>query len=179
MVSSILYTGLIVATSVERLLELRVSKRHTRWSIEQGGQEYGQGHYPFMVVLHTGLLLACVAEVWLLGREFDPYIGYPMLIIAVLCQIGRWWCIRTLGPRWNTRVFIVPGLPPVRSGPYRWVNHPNYLIVATEGLVLPLIHGSVITASVFTVLNAALMVVRIRCENRALAKLPRSEESPS
>lgn len=96
-----------------------------------------------------------------------------MLVLVVAAQGLRWWCITALGPQWNTQVIVVPGLSPVTRGPYRlrWLRHPNYVAVAVEGAALPLVHGAWITALVFTVLNAALMVVRIRCEEAALASL--------
>ena len=172
MVSLYVYAVFIALTGIERLIEVRLSNRHAAWSFEQGGKEFGRGHYPFMVVLHTGLLLACVVEAWWLERTFDPALGYSMLALAVLCQAGRWWCIQSLGQRWNTRVIIIPGLPPVQRGPYRWIRHPNYVIVALEGAALPCIHGAYGTAIAFSILNAGLMVVRIRCENNALATLP-------
>jgi methyltransferase len=124
-----------------------------------------------MVALHTGLLIACPAEVWLADRPFVPALAWPMLAVLAGAQALRWWCIHTLGPRWNTRVIVVPGLPLVTGGPYRWrwLRHPNYVAVVAEGLALPLVHTAWITATVFTVLNAVLLTVRIRCENRALA----------
>ena len=166
------YVGLIALTGLERLFELRQSLRNRRWSLARGGTEVGAGHYPVMVVLHTGLLVGCVAEVLLLHRSFDPRIGVPMLVVAALCQGLRWWCITTLGPRWNTRVIIVPGLPRITGGPYRFLRHPNYVAVVLEGLALPLIHGAWLTALLFTVANAALLTVRIRVEERALRSLP-------
>lgn len=167
-----LWLGLIALVAVERLVELVVSKRNAAWSLERGGVEYGFGHYPVMVVIHTGLLLGCVAEVLLADRPFLPALGLPMIVVAIGCQLLRWWCITTLGPRWNTRVFIVPGLPRVVDGPYRWMNHPNYVAVVTEGLALPLIHTAWITAATFTITNAALLAWRIRVEDQALATLP-------
>ena len=124
-----------------------------------------------MVVLHTGFLIACAAEVVLFQRPFIPWLGWPMLAVAVGCQALRWWCITTLGERWNTRVIIVPGANRVTGGPYQWLNHPNYVAVVLEGVALPLIHTAWLTALGFTVLNAALLSVRIRCENEALTKL--------
>ncbi|MYZ35339.1 MULTISPECIES: isoprenylcysteine carboxyl methyltransferase family protein [unclassified Streptomyces] len=162
------YTVLVLAVGAERVAELVVARRNMRWSLERGAVERGQGHYPPMVVLHTALLLGCLAEVWLTGRSFVPALGWTMLAVAVAAQGLRWWCIRTLGPRWNTRVLVVPGLPLVTGGPYRLLRHPNYVAVVAEGLALPLVHGAWITALLFTVLNAALLTVRIRCENRAL-----------
>ncbi|MBU7597139.1 isoprenylcysteine carboxyl methyltransferase family protein [Streptomyces sp. P38-E01] len=162
------FTALVLLVGVERLVELVVSKRNTRWSLERGGVEHGFGHYPPMVVLHTGLLLGALLEVGLADREFSPALGWTMLLLVVASQGLRWWCIHTLGPRWNTRVIVVPGLPLVAGGPYRLMRHPNYVAVAVEGLALPLVHGAWITGAVFTLLNAALMVVRIRCEDDAL-----------
>lgn len=169
--TAVWYTLLVAATGLERLVELVVARRNAAWSFARGGVEYGQGHFPFMVMLHTGFLIGCVAEVWLLDRPFDPRIGYVMLLLAVGSQGLRWWCITTLGRQWNTRVIVVPGLAPVTGGPYRLIAHPNYVAVAVEGLAIPLIHGAWITAAAFTVLNAGLMVVRIRTENAALATL--------
>ncbi|MFD1939427.1 MULTISPECIES: isoprenylcysteine carboxyl methyltransferase family protein [Nonomuraea] len=159
---------------VERLAELVVARRNARWSMERGGRVYGQGHYPWMVALHTGLLAGCLLEVYLAGRPFIPVLGWPMLVLVVAAQALRWWCVRALGPRWNTQVIVVPGLPLVRGGPYRFdrLRHPNYVAVVVEGVALPLVHTAWITALVFTVLNAVLLAVRIRCENAALATLP-------
>jgi methyltransferase len=123
-----------------------------------------------MVALHTGLLLACLAEVWLLERPFLPWLGWPMLVLVLASQALRWWCITTLGPRWNTRVIVVPGLPLVARGPYRRLHHPNYVAVVVEGFALPLVHSAWLTALAFTVLNAVLLLgFRLPCENRALA----------
>ncbi|MEY9852599.1 methyltransferase [Leifsonia sp. EB41] len=164
------YTVLILATGAERIAELVVSARNARWSFARGGVEYGRAHFPPMVALHTGLLLACLAEVWLLDRPFLPWLGWPMLVLVLASQALRWWCIATLGPRWNTRVIVVPGLPLVERGPYRWLRHPNYVAVVVEGFALPLVHTAWITALAFTVLNAVLLLAfRLPCENRALA----------
>lgn len=171
MSSAVLYTAFIALTAVERGLEVRLSKRHAAWSFARGGREVGAEHYPFMVVLHTGFLIACVAEVWLLHRAFVPMLGWPLLAVALAAQGLRWWVIRTLGPRWNTRVIIVPSLPRIEGGPFRYLRHPNYLAVVTEGLALPLMHGAWITALTFTALNALLLRVRIRVEDQALAQL--------
>ena len=122
-----------------------------------------------MVALHTGLLVGCFLEVAVAHRPFLPALGWPMLAVVLLAQGLRWWCIATLGVRWNTRVIVVPGLPLVTAGPYRILRHPNYVAVVAEGLALPLVHTAWVTATVFTVLNAALLTVRIRCEDRALA----------
>jgi methyltransferase len=168
MSSETLYTLLILAVGVERLAEVVVSKRNAAWAFAHGGVESGRSHYPVMVVLHTGFLLACLAEVHLADRPFEPGLGWTMLAVVVACQAVRWWCIVTLGHQWNTRVIVVPGLPLVRSGPYRFLPHPNYLVVVVEIAALPLVQSAWVTAVVFTVLNAALLSVRLRVERRAL-----------
>ncbi|MFC7403571.1 isoprenylcysteine carboxyl methyltransferase family protein [Georgenia alba] len=168
MTGELLFTVLVLAVGGERLAELRVSRRNAAWSLARGGVESGAGHYPVMVVLHTGLLLGALTEVWLRRPDVPVELAAPMLALALGAQALRWWCIATLGPRWNTRVIVVPGMPLVASGPYRWIRHPNYVAVVIEGFALPLVHAAWITAAVFTVANAFLMVVRIRAENRAL-----------
>lgn len=164
-----LYLTVVALTAFERLAELVVSARHARWSFARGGVESGRGHFPAMVVLHTALLVACVVEVLLADRPFLPWLGWPALALVVASQALRWWCIGTLGPRWNTRVIVVPGLPLVRNGPYRWFSHPNYVAVVVEGVALPLVHTAWVTALAFTVLNAVLLLrFRIPAEERAL-----------
>ncbi|MGW8565491.1 isoprenylcysteine carboxyl methyltransferase family protein [Isoptericola sp. NPDC055881] len=164
-----LYVALVAATALERLAELVVSARNARWSFARGGAESGRGHFPAMVALHTGLLVACVVEVVALDRPFLPWLGWPMVVLVLASQGLRWWCIATLGPRWNTRVIVVPGLPLVHGGPYRWFRHPNYVAVVVEGFALPLLHSAWITAVAFTVLNAWLLLgFRIPSEERAL-----------
>ena len=165
------YVLLVAAVGVERLVELVVAQRNLAWSRMRGGVEFGAGHYPVMVVLHTGLLFGALAEVYLLHRPFLPWLGWPMLAIVVAAQALRWWCITTLGRQWNTRVVVVPGAPRVAGGPYRLIPHPNYVAVIAEGVALPLVHTAWITALVFTVLNAALLSTRITTENNALARL--------
>lgn len=167
------YLLLVLLVGAERLAELVVARRNTRWSLARGGRVFGRRHYPWMVALHTGLLAGCLLEAGLADRPFVPALGWPMLALVVAAQSLRWWCITSLGPQWNTEVIVVPGLSLVARGPYRlaWLRHPNYVAVAVEGAALPLVHGAWVTAVVFTALNAALMVVRIRCENQALATL--------
>lgn len=121
-----------------------------------------------MVVAHTCLLIAAPAEVWLLHRPFLPWLGWPMLAVVLLAQALRWWCVATLGRQWNTRVVVVPGLPLVHRGPYRWLRHPNYVAVVAEGVALPLVHTAWLTALGFTAANLVLLAVRTRVENAAL-----------
>ncbi len=163
------YFVLVAAVAVERLVELVVSTRHARWAFARGGVEYGAGHFRVMAGVHAALLVACVAEVAVADRPFLPWLGWPMLALVLAAQALRWWCVATLGNQWNTRVIVVPGLPLVTRGPYRWLRHPNYLAVTVEVAALPLVHTAWVTALVFTVANAAVLSVRIPVEERALA----------
>jgi methyltransferase len=169
MTSLVLFTIFVALVGVERIVELVVSVRNAARSLGRGGIEYGRAHYPWMVLLHTGLLVGAVAEVWLRRPAFVPELGWPMALVVLAAQGLRWWCIATLGTQWNTRVIVVPGLSLVRRGPYRWISHPNYVAVVAEGVALPLVHSAWITCVAFTALNGWLLTVRIRVENDALS----------
>jgi methyltransferase len=164
------FAALVGAVGLERLAELAVARRNERWARQRGAVESGRGHYPLIVALHSGLLAGALAEVWLAQRPFVPVLGWPALGLVIAAQALRWWCIAALGHRWNTRILVVPNLPLVERGPYRLVDHPNYVAVVVEGAALPLVHTAWLTAALFTVLNAALLSVRIRAENRALRR---------
>jgi len=163
-----LFALLIAVVAAERLVELVVSQRNARWSRQHGGVETGQAHYPAMVALHAGLLVGSLTEVWLRDAEVGVGIWAPMLVLVCASQALRWWCIATLGRRWNTRVIVIPGMALEARGPYAWLSHPNYVAVAVEGAALPLVGGAWVTAVVFTMANAVLMTARIRVENEAL-----------
>ena len=163
-----LYGAFLGAVVVERIVELLVSKAHADALLRRGAVEYGRGHYPWMVALHTAFLAGCALEPLVAHRPFVPALGYPMLALALGAQALRWWAIRTLGVHWNTRVIVVPSSRRIVAGPYRFFPHPNYVAVVVEGFALPLVHTAWITAVVFTVLNAGLLTVRIRAENDAL-----------
>lgn len=164
------YALLVLAVAAERVAELVVARRNAAWTLARAGVEHGRGHYPVMVALHTGLLVCCLLEPLLADRPFLPALGWSMLALVLLAQALRWWCIGTLGPYWNTRVIVVPGARLVGAGPYRFLRHPNYLAVVVEIAALPLVHSAWVTATVFTVANAVLLAVRVRCENAALTQ---------
>lgn len=168
------FVVVVALVALERLAELIVSQRNAAWSFGRGGHETGQGHYPAMVALHTGFLVAMLVEALVRRPEVPSALAWSMLALVAVAQALRWWCIATLGPQWNTRVIVVPDLAPVRTGPYRFLAHPNYVAVVVEGIALPLIHACWITAAGFTILNAALLRVRLRVENDALATLQRA-----
>jgi methyltransferase len=165
------YALLIAAVAVERLAEVVASQRNLSWSRARGGVEFGAGHYPAMVALHSALLVGCLVEAFY--RPFLPALGWPMLAAVLAAQCLRWWCIATLGRQWNTRVVVIPDAARVARGPYRFFSHPNYVAVVVEGIALPLVHTAWVTAVVFTVLNALMLRTRIGVENSALAGLRR------
>lgn len=154
----------VVALIVERLVELVLSKRNAAKAFARGGVEVGQAHYRVMTAFHTLFIIACALE----ARPFDPVLFFAFLPGALGAQALRWWAIRTLGERWNTRVIVVPGEQPVTGGPYRFMKHPNYLAVVVELFCVPMMMGAYFTAIVFSLGNALLLYVRIRAEERAL-----------
>lgn len=160
MILSLVVLALVTA---QRLGELFLAEHNTRRLRARGAVETGANHYIFIVLLHA----AWLAGLWVLA--WDRPINLALLLVFMLLQAARVWVIATLGPRWTTRIITLPGAPLVTKGPYRFVSHPNYVVVALEIAVLPLAFGLVEYAVVFTVLNAAMMWVRIRSETGALS----------
>jgi len=149
--------------AVQRLIELWYAQRNTRRLLERGGVEAGAGHYPLFVLLHASWLIAMALFV---APATQP--NWWLLALFAALQAARVWIVRSLGAYWTTRVITVPGAPLVRRGPYRFVRHPNYAVVCAEIAVLPLAFGALSIAIVFSVLNAALLWLRIRVEETAL-----------
>lgn len=157
---------LLAFVTLQRLGELVIARRNARALLAEGAVEVAPGHYPAMVALHA----AWLAGLWALGHD-APVSGLWLTVFIVL-QLGRVWVIASLGRRWTTRILVLPGAPLVRSGPYRLMRHPNYAVVAGEIAVLPLALGLPVYAVVFSVLNAAVLYVRIRAEDAALSAAP-------
>jgi methyltransferase len=159
---------ILALVTAQRLGELVLARRNTKRLLARGGREVGAAHYPLIVAMHAA---------WLLGLWYFTVLRAPVgqevnlawLGIFVVLQLGRVWVIASLGGRWTTRIVVLPGEPLVRRGPYRFVSHPNYWVVAGEILVLPLAFGLAAFGLVFTILNAAMMWIRIRAEAAALA----------
>jgi methyltransferase len=169
MVTSVqLYLAFLAALYGERLVELGVSHVHSRRALALGAVESGHDHYAMMAVVHGFFPLACGVEVVVLHRSFPGALGVGALAVALAAQGLRWWTVSALGRRWTTRIIVLPNAPPITSGPYRFLRHPNYLAVALESLAVPLIHGAGLSAIVFGAANAALLAVRIPAEERAL-----------
>lgn len=161
--------GVFLAIVVtQRLLELRVAKRNERWALSKGAREYAPEHYPLIVALHIAWIVGMAVEGFARGAQLS--VLWPFwLAVFVVAQTGRYWAISSLGMYWNTRILIVPGGDRVRRGPYRFLNHPNYVVVALELLSGPLVFGATFTAVAATLVNAALLLaIRIPAEERAL-----------
>jgi methyltransferase len=154
---------LVAFITVQRLAELWLARRNTARLLAAGGSEFGRSHYPWMVAVHA----AWIAGLWWLGhgRAVDPL----LLAVFILLQVARVWVIGSLGRRWTTRIIVLPGERLVAAGPYRWLRHPNYMIVALEMAVVPLALGLALFAALFTILNATILYWRISAENAALA----------
>jgi methyltransferase len=160
----------VALVATQRLLELVLSRRNERRVRARGAVERGRGHYPLMVALHALWIASTLVEGILRGPEVPALWPVP-LALFLLAQALRYWAVFSLGESWNTRILVVPDAKLVRRGPYKYLDHPNYVVVVMEILAFPLIFGAWVTALVFTGLNAALLYVRIREENRALDEL--------
>jgi len=159
MITSVVILGLVTG---QRLGELVLARKNTARLMARGGVETGAAHYPLIVALHAAWLVGLFALAW-----DRPVNGYWMGLF-VLLQLGRIWVIASLGGRWTTRIITVPGETLVRRGPYRFVSHPNYIVVAAEIAVLPLAFDLIAFAAVFSVLNALILAIRIRAESAVL-----------
>ena len=150
----------------QRLVELGIARRNHRALVARGAIEFGRRHYPALVALHAGWLLALLGTI-------DPQtpVSIPLLAVFLLLECGRVWVVVTLGSRWTTRVMVVPGAKRIRAGPYRFLNHPNYLIVCGEIAVVPLMFGAWTLAVIASALNLLALRTRIRVENKALAEV--------
>jgi methyltransferase len=155
---------------IQRLAELRIARSNELWMKSKGALEFGQKHYKLMVMMHTLFFVALLAEVIVLKRGLSPY--WPALLILFLVTQGvRVWALSSLGRFWNTKIIVLPNANIVRKGPYRFIKHPNYVIVTIELIVIPLLFQAYITAGVFTLLNAAMLYIRIPAEEKALKQL--------
>ena len=160
----------IMEGDTSRVVELAITRRNLAWARAQGAREHGSDHYPWMVAVHATLLVACPLEAIALDRPFIPLLGVPMLLLLGGAMALRYWAIATLGRRWTTKIVVIPGLPVVTGGPYRFLRHPNYLAVIVEVAALPLVHTAWITALVWSIANALVLRARIGVEEVALRR---------
>lgn len=168
MIVSIVILTLVTA---QRLGELVLARRNTARLMAQGGVEVGAEHYPLIVGLHLAWLVGLWAVAW-----HRPAI-WAWLAIYIVLQALRAWTLVSLGERWTTRIIVLPNAPLVRRGPYRFIPHPNYVVVVAEIAVLPLVFGMPAYALVFSLLNASVLWVRIRAENAALHPPPETPQA--
>jgi methyltransferase len=157
--------GLILGlVTLQRLGELALARRNTERLLAEGAHEAAPGHYPLIVVLHA----AWLAGLWYLVWRIEAEVNWGWFAVFVVLQGLRVWVIATLGPRWTTRIIVLPGAPLVTTGPYRFVSHPNYLVVVGEMMVLPLCFDLAWYGVVFTMLNIVVLRIRVRAEETAL-----------
>jgi methyltransferase len=157
----ILYISLLI---VLRLTELYISARNEKWLLSQGAVEYGRGHYPFVVALHTCFIISLVAEYFL--NDARHPLNYIFLSLVILVLLFKWWLMSSLGKYWNTRIYRIPGSVAVKKGPYKFIRHPNYVDVVCEIAIIPLVFHLYYTALIFSALNAIVLTVRIKEENK-------------
>jgi methyltransferase len=160
------FTSFIV---LQRLVELTIAKRNEKWIKSRGAIEFGQAHYPIIVLMHGGFLIAFILEVTIFNRQLSPF-WQIFLFIFIIAQAVRIWVLASLGRFWNTKIIVLPEAGPVKKGPYRFLKHPNYIVVSIEILIIPLLFNAYSTAILFTLLNIAILAIRIPAEERALAQ---------
>ncbi|WP_042457697.1 isoprenylcysteine carboxyl methyltransferase family protein [Neobacillus dielmonensis] len=169
------FFSLFLFLIVQRFSELVLAKNNERWMKQRGGIEFGSNHYRYMVIMHGLFFLILILEKWLLNRSLSP--AWQGLVLLFLMIEGlRIWAITALGRLWNTKIIIIPNIKVVKKGPYRFIKHPNYLVVSMEFLVVPILFQCYSTACLFTILNVIMLSVRITEEEMALGKLTRYKE---
>lgn len=163
-----MYFGIFILFLIsQRLTELYISKRNEKWLLAKGAVEYGQEHYPYIVALHTLFIASLITEYSLKG---DQSVSYIFLALFMLLLLFKYWVLSSLGTYWNTKIYRVPGTVAVKKGPYKLFKHPNYVDVVCEIAIIPLVFHLFYTALIFSVLNAVMLSVRIRVENKVWAE---------
>ncbi|WP_419393752.1 isoprenylcysteine carboxyl methyltransferase family protein [Cytobacillus praedii] len=160
----------------QRVLELLIAKRNEHFLKQKGAIEFGQSHYPFIVAVHSLFFVSLILEVTLFHKHLTPNWSI-FLVLFFIAQFGRIWALTSLGTFWNTKIIVLPEGNIVKKGPYKFVKHPNYIIVAVELIVIPLLFQAFMTAIIFTILNAIILSIRIPAEERALKSLTEYKEA--
>ncbi|WP_087971492.1 isoprenylcysteine carboxyl methyltransferase family protein [Oceanobacillus rekensis] len=158
---------LFVIIILQRVIELFIARNNEKWMKHRGAIEKEVEHYKWFIILHTSFFISILVETFLNDNKTLP-LDYTLLTIFILTQLVRIWCISSLGRYWNTKIIILPGVQLVNKGPYKYIKHPNYIIVGIELLVIPLLFGAIITAVIFPLLHILLLMIRIPAEERAL-----------
>jgi methyltransferase len=161
---------------LQRSIELFVARKNEKWMKDQGALEFGSNHYQYMVIMHALFFVFFLVEKITLNRDVSLF--WPLLLsVFVFTQIMRFWVISSLGKYWNTKILVLPNVNVVRKGPYRFIKHPNYVVVTLELIVVPLLFEAYVTAVLFTILNLLILSVRIPAEEKALKELTEYEGS--
>lgn len=164
----ILFIAVISIVIIQRLTELVIAKRNEKYLLSIGGKEFGASHYKYIVMMHTLFFVSILIEYFLRGDYNLHLMSYVFLVIFALLQAGRIWVLKSLGKFWNTRIIVVPGEKLISRGPYKFLKHPNYVVVTLEIFTLPMIFELYYTAIIFTILNLIMLSIRIKEENKAL-----------
>ncbi|RWZ60313.1 hypothetical protein EQV77_03195 [Halobacillus fulvus] len=154
---------------IQRLMELVVARSNRKWMLQRGAIEYGEGHYALFIVLHVSFFVSILLESFSITYPYVP-LFWPAFIVFAGLQVLRIWCMTTLGRRWNTRILVLPDEKPVQKGLYKYISHPNYVIVFFELIVIPVMFQAYVTALVFPALHLLVLRVRIPVEEKALLK---------
>jgi len=170
------FTFIVTFVIIQRLVEVVIAKRNEKRMLAKGAYEVGASHYPVMIALHVSFFLSLIIEVVLTDRGLSPIFPY-LFGLFILVQALRVWCLVSLGQFWNTKIIILPGANVVAKGPYSFIRHPNYVVVCIEILLLPLMFQAYFTAILFTILNFAMLSVRIPTEEKALMEATDYEET--
>lgn len=157
---------------LQRYMEILIAAKNERWMKERGGIEVGQGHYKYFILLHVMFFLFIIIEVQKMSFVKTVPFHLVFFIIFAVAQIGRIWCIYSLGKFWNTKIIVLPKVVLIKKGPYKYLKHPNYVIVFIELLTMPLIFGAYVTALIFPFLHLLLLIIRIPYEDKALGRTP-------
>ena len=155
---------------LQRVVELAIARRNEKWMIDKGGVEWGGEHYKWFIIVHLLFFFSILIEVSI--RDYSGFVlNKTLFALFVITQLARVWCIQSLGRFWNTKIIILPGRSLISRGPYKYVKHPNYIIVGMELFIIPLLFGAYITAILFPVLHILLLFIRIPLENKALSEV--------
>lgn len=152
----------------QRLIELRIAKRNEQWMMQRGGVQLGGEHYKWFILLHIIFFLSVIVETGL-QTSHSSSVNLLLLFVFIIAQVGRVWCITALGRFWNTKIIVLPRVALIKKGPYKFVKHPNYIIVAIELFVIPMLFSAYFTAIMFPLLHWCLLKIRIPHEEKALA----------
>lgn len=162
-----IFITIIAIVILQRLIEVIIAKRNEQILIRLGAYEVGASHYPYMIALHVSFFISIIAEFVFFNKSISPLFPY-LFACFLLVQVLRFWCLRSLGIFWNTKIIVLPGSQVVKKGPYHYFRHPNYLVVCCEIFLLPVMFRAYVTAIIFTILNTIILSIRIPLEEKAL-----------